>query len=88
MSIYLIALNHPDEAAWDRLKSKWPKHHRIVTDRLAFIAPEEITITEEVGESVGMNSEHKVLGVVAEIQYGTINGWNRQSLWEWMGKHQ
>ena len=84
----MIALNKPDAGAWERLKSHWPKRHYILTDRLAFIAPEELTITEEVSDAVGVNSEHEVTGVVVEIQYETINGWNRKALWEWLSKHQ
>ena len=89
MSIYLVALNQPDEGAWERLKAEWPKSRRyVLTDRLAFIAPEEITLTEDIGEIVGMNEEHHVTGFVAEIQYDAINGWNRQAIWEWLQKHQ
>ena len=89
MSIYLVALNQPDERAWGRLKAKWPESRSyILTDRLAFVAPEEIMLTEDIGEIVGMNLEHDVTGFVAEIQYDTINGWNRQAVWEWLRKHQ
>ena len=89
MSIYLVALNQPDEGAWERLKAEWPKSRRyILTDRLAFVAPEEMSLTEDIGEIVGMNAEFDVTGFVAEIQYGTINGWNRQALWEWLSKNQ
>ena len=89
MSIYLVALNQPDEGAWERLKDARPESRRyVLTDRLAFVAPEEILLTEEVGEIVGMNDEHEVTGIVTEIQYDTINGWNRQAVWEWLRKHQ
>lgn len=89
MSIYLVALNRPDEGAWERLKAKWPKSRRyLLTDRLAFVAPEEAVLTEDIGEIVGMNEEHDVTGFVAEIQYDNINGWNRQAIWEWLRKHQ
>ena len=89
MSIYLVALNRPDEDAWERLKAKWQKPRRyLLTDRLAFVAPEEITLTEDIGEIVGMNEEYDVTGFVAEIQYDNVNGWNRQAIWEWLRKHQ
>ena len=45
-------------------------------------------LTEDICEIVGMNEEHDVTGFVAEIQYDTINGWNRQAIWEWLRKHQ
>ena len=89
MSIYLVALNQPDKDAWERLKTEWPKpRHYLLTDRLAFVAPEEILLTEDITDTVGMNDEHDVTGFVVEIEYGTINGWNRQALWEWLRKNQ
>ena len=89
MSIYLVALNEPNEGAWKRLQNRWPKPHRyVLTDRLALVAPEEIMLTEDVRDVVGMNDEHEVTGFVAEIQHNTIDGWNRQALWEWLRKNQ
>ena len=88
MSIYLVALNQPDEGAWTRLKAEWPKRHYTLTDRLAFIAPEEPILTEEICQSIGMSTEADVTGFVAKIDYGALNGWNRQALWEWLSKHQ
>ena len=87
MSTYLVILNDPNEEAWKRLADKWPDRHYIVTDRLAFVAPEGISITEEITETVGLNENHKVVGIAAEIQHGAINGWSRRGLWEWLGKH-
>ena len=89
MSIYLVALNQPDKGAWERLKAEWPKpRHYLLTDQLAFVAPEEILLTEDITDIVGMNDEHDVTGFVVEMEYGTINGWNRQALWEWLRKNQ
>ena len=89
MSIFLVALNEPNAGAWERLKAEWPKPRSyILTDRLAFVSPEEPVLTEDVGDIVGMNDEHDVTGFVTEIQYGAINGWNRQALWEWLRKMQ
>ena len=89
MSIYLIALDRPDEGAWERLKAEWPKSRRyILTERLAFVAPEDIMLTEDIGEAIGMNEEFEVSGIVTEIQYDTTNGWHRQAVWEWLRKHQ
>ena len=89
MSIYAVFLNDPDEGAWNRLKAEWPKpDHFIVNDRLAFVAPKEGVTTEEVGDAVGMDSEHKVSGIVTRVHYNTINGWNRQAVWEWLEENQ
>ncbi len=89
MSIYLVALNKPDEGAWNRLKAKWPKpSHFIVTDQIAFVAPEEGTITEDVSGIVGMSEDHTVSGIVTRVNYNAINGWNRQAVWEWLEEQQ
>ena len=65
-----IALNEPNAGAWKRLQDRWPKPHRyVLTDRLALVAPEEIMLTEDVRDVVGMNDEHEVTGFVAEIQH-------------------
>ena len=88
MSVYMIGLNRPNEGAWERLKAEWPDRHRVVSDCLAFVAPEKITVTEEIIDHLGMNEEHQVLGIVVEIQYSALNGWNNQPVWEWLVKFQ
>ena len=88
MSIYIVTLNAPSELAWERLKDTWPKRHRIVTDHIAFVAPEDTSTTGEIGKAIGMNSEDKIMGVVAEINEGAVNGWNDVSVWEWVRNHQ
>lgn len=87
MSTYLVVLNEPDEAAWERLAEKWPDRHYILNDRIAAVAPEGISITEEITEAIGMDETQAVVGIVAEIRNDTVNGWNRRGLWEWLGKH-
>ena len=89
MSIYLVALNQPDEGAWERLKAEWPKsRYYVLTGRLAFVAPEEVMLTEDIGEIVGMNDKHEVSGIVTEVQYDTINGWESADGMEWLRKHR
>ena len=80
MSTYLVVLNEPDDAAWKRLAEKWPDRHYILNERVAAVAPEGISITEEVTEAIGMNETGKVVGIVAEIQHEALNGWNRRGL--------
>lgn len=89
MTVYLVVLEHPDKKAWQRLKDEWPKpRHYILTEQIAFVAPEQSVLTEDVGDIVGMNEAHEVSGVVTEVMYTTINGWALQSVWEWLRKHQ
>lgn len=85
MSIYAIILNKPSELAWERIKSNWPKHrHYFLTNRIAFIAPDEIIITTDIASTVGMNRDDKVQGIVIEAT--NRGGWNDKSLIEWFEK--
>ena len=62
MSVYLIVLENNDADAWDRLRAKWPSHNLILNERVAFVAPEGITLTTEVCETIGFNDNNKVSG--------------------------
>ena len=84
MTIYAIVLNEPDEAAWERVKSGWPDRHYIVTGHLAFVAPEEVILTEGITEELGMDDEGNVTGVV--IEAASYSGFNKPGLWEWARK--
>lgn len=50
MSVYLIAIHEQSAAAWERLKTTWPSRHHLVTDTLAFVAPEGITTAVDVAK--------------------------------------
>lgn len=84
MAVYLISLNKPDENAWVKVRDIWPKRHHILTDHMAFVAPEGVTLTQEIADSVGMDSEGGVSGIVVELDnYG---GLNQSALVEWIAK--
>ena len=84
MSIYAVFLNEPNEEAWARLRKHWKKRQYVLTDRLAFVAPEEATLTEEIANEIGMNKEEQITGIV--IESSEHFGFNSRSLWEWMRK--
>ena len=84
MSVFAVVLNDPDERAWDSLRTHWPDRHLVVTDRLAFVAPETLTLTQDVADTLGMNQEKKVLGIVIEM--ANRSGFNKSSLTEWLEK--
>jgi len=86
MTIYAVFLNSPDEAAWQVLGEKWPDRHFILTDHMAFVAPEGITTTAQIMNAVGMGLEKGLLGVVFEL--AECNGLNSGDLWEWLRKFQ
>ena len=52
MSIYLVALNLPNKLAWETIQTSWPVHHFILTDHLAFVAPDEPALTATIAETI------------------------------------
>ena len=85
MSIYLIALNDDSPDEWGTLKKSWPNRHYILTNRLAFVAPEGISLTEDIGEILGIDEEGDITGLVIEWQEPCY-GYNKKALWEWTKK--
>ena len=85
MSIYLIALNEDSPNDWESLKEAWPDRHYILTDRLAFVAPRGISLTEDIAETLGMDDDSNITGLVIEWQE-PCTGYNRKALWEWIRK--
>ncbi|MCY3880233.1 MAG: hypothetical protein OXF74_13770 [Rhodobacteraceae bacterium] len=87
MTVYAVFLNEPDETTWATLREKWPNGRSfILTDNMAFVAPEGLTLTAEIAEAVGIGVERGVLGIVFE--WAAHNGFNRGALWEWLRKVQ
>ena len=90
MSTYLVALTSPSGEAWESLQKNWSGRCYILSDYIAFVAPNEserVIVTEDICTAVGMSDEGgKVNGVVAEIAFATINGFASKSLWEWLEK--
>lgn len=86
MSVYLIVLNEPSKPTWEKVKENWPgsEQHLILTDRIAFIAPPPIALTQEIANTLGISSEGKVIGLV--IEANNKAGYNNSSLIEWLGK--
>lgn len=83
MNINAIILNEPNEAVWQAVCDTWPDdRHYILTDQVAFIAPEGITLTEDIAHHVGMSGD--VLGIV--IEYDKYHGFNHSGLWKWLDK--
>lgn len=83
MSLFAIVLNKPSQDAWKAVKENWPSHHYFLTDRIAFVAPDNGTVlTSQIAELVGMNDEKMVSGFV--MKSAANAGYNDASLWEWM----
>lgn len=86
MSVYLISLNEPSDEVWDKVKNLWPGRHYLLTDRMAFIAPEGITVTQDIADQLDMNPDGGIAGIVVEL--GNYAGFNRAGLAEWVEKVQ
>ena len=84
MSIYAVFLNDPDDEAWARVNEHWNGRQYILSDHLAFVAPEETTLTEEIANTIGINKDGGVVGIV--IESSGHFGFNNPGLWEWMRK--
>lgn len=82
MSVYAVVLNSPDETTMELVKSKWNSRAYVLTDHLAFISPEETTLTDDISNTLDIGKDKP--GVVIEIY--NYSGFNRKSLWEWMEK--
>lgn len=68
MSVYLITLEEKNEQVWEKIRETWPKRHRLVTDTMAFVAPEGITVAKDVSDAIGMNPEEDVGGFVVPLE--------------------
>ena len=87
MTVYAVFLNEPNSEAWQALKEKWPNgRSSILTDNMAFVSLEGLTLTAEIAEALGIGGEREVLGIVFE--WTAHNGFNRSDLWEWLRKVQ
>ena len=82
MTVFAVILNDPNDAAWQRVK-EWELHF-ILTDRIAFVATEDMTLTHEIAATIGMNRDGGVIGLV--IESTNRSGWNNSALNEWLGK--
>ena len=87
MTVYAVFLNEPNEEAWSALAAHWPNgRHFILTPNMAFVAPEELTLTARIAEAVGIGQANELRGIVFE--WAAHNGYNRSDLWEWLRKVQ
>ena len=85
MTVYAIVLNDPNEYAWEQVRETWPDHqHYILTDRIAFVVTEGVTLTTDIASTVGMNKEHQVTGFILDAD--SRAGWNDRGFVEWLRK--
>ena len=85
MNTYIIILQAPSSAVWEKIKERWPDRHHIWHEYAAFIAPAGITTTAQITEVLGFNEEQKQFGLVSEIS-PTAMGYMDSNLVEWLEK--
>ena len=78
----MIVLDDPNRAVWGKVKEGWPNRNLLLTDRLAFIAPEKITLTREVADHLGFNNSEKIRGLV--VQFDHRAGFHESRFIEWL----
>lgn len=84
MSVYAVFLNNPDEKAWQLLREKWPNRHFILTSNMAFVSPEEITLTARIMDTLEIGEDRNIHGIVFGVD--DYSGFARPDLWEWFSK--
>lgn len=85
-SIFLVVLDDPDEKVWNTLRAKWKGRHHICDSRIAFVAPEEITLAKDVMEGLGVSiKDSGVTTGALVVKWGDSRaGYWENSLWEWV----
>ena len=81
MAVFALILNEPSEAAWSKLKNvyKEPCYYRILTDRIAFLSCDDITVTQDIANSLGMDESDGCIGA-SFLSWGTISGRNGSAI--------
>ena len=82
MSVYLIVLHEPDPTAWERVRETWPDRCFIVNDHTAFVAPPPGVLSHSIADTLGMNGEKKVSGIVVGTE--TLAGFAASDAVEWI----
>ena len=83
MSVYTIILDTPNDAAWQAIRENWPGRNYVHNDRVAFVAPEDIVLTSDIAQKVGIY-EGDAWGIVVEIEH--YAGYADRALIEWLHK--
>ena len=86
MAVYLVSFDEPVTDEWRSLKAVFPANY-IVNHYSAFIRTDGSSMIRDICDTLGMNNANKRRGFVTEVYNQRINGWNSQSLWEWIEKH-
>ena len=83
MSIYIVLLDEPNEAAWEGIREHWPDH-LIFDDRKAFISAEN-ALTAKIAEQIGIGPDGAT-GIVIQMDY--FSGRTSNTVVEWISKNR
>ena len=84
--IFAIVLNEPNYEIDARILSAYPTRFKY-TDTFYLVALDQVAITKEVAEEVGLKGDNRVKessGVVFKLN-SAYSGYTDKSLWEWLG---
>ena len=84
MTTYMIVIDDPDPDLWKTVQDEWPDRHLLLTERLAFIAPEDLTLTRDVADKMGFNSTDRVMGLIVQMDHRA--GFHESRFIEWLEK--
>ena len=84
MNIYMIVLDEPNDSAWQNIQEFWPEDHFIHTERVAFIADNNLMmLTSDISTKVGIG-EVTFNGIA--VNTTSYYGHSSMRLWEWLAK--
>ena len=88
--IYIIVMVDPIRDEWASLKEKYPDRHRVVNDRMAFVAPNGISTTVDILNMIRMSNmdsdkKHESC-IVIDLTHTAYTGWLDAGYWEWIDK--
>lgn len=75
MTVYVIALTEGSDEAWGKLEAEFRGRHCMISDTMAFVAPEGIATAGDVAKRVGIDlAAEAASGLVIQLVAGQLWG--------------
>lgn len=89
MNVYLVVVNDtndPDdkEKVGSAIQKEYKQHYK-VAENVYFVASDQLV--NDIASKIGLVSHKEILGAVCKLN-GTVSGYNRVSLWEFLDKNE
>lgn len=82
MSLYAIILEEPSAPVWKAVRARWPNHHYILNEVVAFVAPEGITSVGKISSAIGLGDELDASAMV--FRCGRYSGYATETWVDWL----